>query len=282
MTEERKKELVASFPNEGKELLQGLINEFADKGIVFTNESQFQFELGFALQKLFDANGKNYEVKFEVLSLNKVDFTEFLEQTKDEREKLYTDLVVEMPKDRCVAIELKYKTAQNGDTKLFKYTVNDKDYIVFAQGAYDNGCYDFWWDVRRLEQLVHKNIRYNFSNKNVVSGFAVIMSNEERYWTKPNRDDGYYKNFRLTDELPTIDTKRQWYNKATGQSVDNIENKKDPRYNRPIDIVGHYDIKWDNYNLRNYNYELMPKKQCKRKSQQEKDYNFRYLILEVK
>lgn len=274
MPEEKINELVKNFPASGKKLLQHLIDEFAEKGIIFTNESQFQFELGFALQKLFDGHGKDYKVNFEVLSMNQNDLS------SNNIEKLYTDLVVEMPNDKCAAIELKYKTALPSHVKLFKYTVNKKRYVVFAQGAYDNGCYDYWWDVHRLEQLVHKEIIYNFSDKKVIRGFAVIMSNDKNYWEEHN--EGYFKNFMLTNTgEDSINGTRLW--RLDGKDVQKIPGKKDKRYLKPIPVNGKYKIKWLPYLLENSRCELMPKREYKQKNRTPKstDYNFKYLILDI-
>lgn len=278
MPEEKINELVENFPNSGKKLLQCLIDEFAEKDIVFTNESQFQFELGFTLQKLFDDYDKDYKVKFEVLSMNQIEIDN--ELSANNIKKLYTDLIVEMPNDKCVAIELKYKTALPSHVKLFKYTVNEKDYVVFAQGAYDNGCYDYWWDVKRLETLLNKEIKYNFSDKEVVRGFAIIMSNDENYWIE--HKDGYFKNFMLTDTGENfISGTRLW--RLKGKDVSQILGQKDKRYLKSIPLSCKYQIKWLPYLLKNSRCELMPKREYKQKNRTPKsvDYNFKYLILDI-
>lgn len=272
MAEKTLEELVEVFPNDGSELLKRLINKFADDGKVFTNESQFQFELGFRLQELF----KEYEVRFEVLSLDDAKSAKI--------KKLYTDLVIEMPNGECIAIELKYKTALPNKKKGLLYSANNKETRVFAQGAYDIGCYDYWRDVYRLEQLVNREIKYNFSEqKKVVRGFAIIMSNDKNYWGE--HKDGYYKNFYLTESNDAINSPRMWRN--NGVDVKRIEDKveKDKRFADYIEIKeGPYSLNWDEYILPKDTKCILfdDKKVDKTQANVYEDYKFRYLILEVK
>ena len=102
---------------------------------VFQSEAQFQFNLAWRLQELYDCEAKLEDLTVVVTRKNKSD--------KDLMQKVYTDIVL-LKDDYSVAIELKYKTA----------TLNHKDILLFKHGATDLGGYDFWWDVNRLELLV--------------------------------------------------------------------------------------------------------------------------------
>lgn len=288
------------FADNGKIILDLIIKGFAQKGIVFTNESQFQFELGFTLQKLFYENEstRDYLVKFEVLSANEDDLRKYSKLSakekkklsKEKKEKLYTDLVIEMSSTECIAIELKYKTS--GDNRILEYHVNNKMTFVFGQGAYDNGCWDYWWDVYRLERLVgvkgHTKIDYNFtSNIKVVKGFAIIMANEQSYWTESSNT--LFSNFRLFPGPIDNDTVCKWNHK--NQLLPTIDEKdekdeyiyKDGRYHTAINIRGKYEIpQWNDYDLpaeKTYYVEFPSNSEHKKRK---KEYYFKYLILEVK
>ena len=257
-----------------KKLLQDIINEFAKEEKVFTNESQFQFELGLALQKKFDSEKKNYKVLFEVLSF-KGDINNYIKLSKKEKKKQYTDIVVDMGEKGVIVIELKYKIASPTDVNAFKYNSCGSDYYTFAQGAYDTGTYDFWQDVIRNEQLVSGAIQYNFSNKKVVKGFAVIMTNDYNYQKNHN---GMFKNFFLENNK-VFSAPIKWCDKDGNEddSYRGVDNAY--KGNKGVDIKGSYTAQWKNYNLsKNTTCYEIP---AKSKSNVYDNYKFKYLILEI-
>ena len=129
-----------------KDILKLAIDELAAEGKIFSNERQFQLELAIKLQhKGFD------DVELEVVSSDK-SFIEFQKLSKEDREKLYTDIIIKQENDKYIAIELKYKTPQ----KFYIYKTTKGTTITFPQGASDLGAFLFWKDVERLENF--KNI----------------------------------------------------------------------------------------------------------------------------
>lgn len=261
------KDFLQDFATNGKCILRAVIDDFAQEGKVFSNESQLQFELGFELQKLFWEWKLDYCVKFEVVSYN-----------EEAKEKMRTDLVVEMPsKSECVAIELKFKTARTDTVKAFQYIVNNRKTVVAAHGAYDNGCYDFWLDVSRLEKLVSGDTKYNLTDMRVVNSYAIIMSNDINY--RIEHQNSMFKNFFIIDNSEVIGTRKWWYN---GEDSDKICGKTDWRYQQSIEIKNTYDITW-------HSYELPESARCNtgelgnfNEINVYEKYKFHYLIMEKK
>lgn len=77
-------------------------------------------------------------------------------------------------------IELKYKTKAFSCPGLFGTTCSLKN-----QHARDLGRYDYWKDVRRIEDLkiAHDKIR---------EGYAIILTNDSEYWTELTNDSEYW------------------------------------------------------------------------------------------
>ena len=139
-----------------KDKLEDILKNFASSGKIFTNESQFQFELSRAIDDDIEKYRKANNipsfciypcVKLEVLSMSK-------NELKSKQEKLYTDIVVCLGENKkgekeCIAIELKYKMIN----KNLEYSINNHKVLTFSQGAYDIGSIQFLEDVQRLERL---------------------------------------------------------------------------------------------------------------------------------
>lgn len=180
-------------------------------------------------------------------------------------QKFYTDIVLEQG-NYSVAIELKYKTA--------KYDANGIE--LFEHGAVDLGRYDYLWDVFRIELLTNKNkqnIIPNINDKNVQlevlkgcnKGFAVLLTNEKKYWDRP-----YRKNLETIDHQFRIgENKNQLY----GINLD--WEKKNGDYTatvkgtfraQPIHLNQAYSYEWVKY----------------RDTHGEKNGEFRFVIIEIK
>ena len=93
----------------------------------------------------------------------------------------YCDIVLKSPYN--IGIELKYKT------KRFTTKIEGESFELKDQSAQDEGRYDFLKDVKRLETWC-KDGKIN-------SGYAIILTNDSSYWTKPTKDDTKDKDFRL-------------------------------------------------------------------------------------
>jgi hypothetical protein len=266
--------------------LKDIISNFANSEIIFSNEEQFQFLLAIELNK------KGYNVSLEVLSM-------------DNTEKMYTDIVVKNDDGSYTAIELKYKLQEKN---LVYTTKTSHTYHTFKQGANNNGRYAYLQDVERLERLIHnrvitsdpthEKITFNFDHrKKVKKGYAIIISNDQNYWTSTS---GLSSNFSLEDGITISSGTHGWKIKLnssglwiSGKTVDgeyhkiitvdkadlrnNYMSQKNNKTNLDYVILDNdYYCKWEAYepnivSCRDYN----------SKKQINKNYEFKYLILEV-
>lgn len=251
-----------------KGTLEKILNGFALGGRVFTNEAQFQFELGRAIKEEFN----DVEVLFEVLSIDK--------KGKNTRnKKVYTDLVLsfgEKADKKYVAIELKYKSTSkskglvkiNGtEIKAYKYS---DDQYVFPQGAEDEGSFAFLKDIHRLEEMVRDegNIEMVQLNKRPCKGFAIFLANSELYWKKIK---GYTWSQETDVKEGPLHNNSNHINLFHGRSLKNVNlNWRDgcsTRKDEGVQINGTYLLNWEDYNLDNSECEECP--------------DFKYLIAEV-
>ena len=168
----------------GKEL-DDIISGFGKEGRIFSNEEQFQFELALAIEREYQKDEKGYpKVRLEVLSYGEI--KELAKMDIDERKKMYTDIIIDINDLESIAIELKYKTKGETSKKYYLYKTKNRTTFVFEQGASNNGCYFFLKDVERLEHLVNGEKFDCDSNRKVIKGYAVIISNDDSYWTPHN------------------------------------------------------------------------------------------------
>ena len=240
--------------------LEKAIKNLASKKKIYSNESQFQFDLAWELRK------QGFDVELEMLSVSQAYAKQL---SKDERQKAYTDIVV---KDETgyIVIELKYKTPETDD--MMYYNVNNEKIYLFPQGAENKGSYSYWKDVERLEKLVNGTIPLNFDkNKKVVRGYAVLLTNAKKYW-----DSKAHNNFSTSlacelypIEMTYVNNKvlcyrvafdkrgkrlRRGENAAWFDSID-TQSKAQKYYPKgddakayyPIEIKGNYVCKWDTY-----------------------------------
>lgn len=240
-----------------KKTLTNIIDGFAKQGRIFANEAQFQHELAMALDR------EGYKVHLEVLSTSPSNYADFKQKPKSDREKFYTDIVIEFDNNNYVAIELKYKT----DEASYKY--NNVTIQTFPQGAYDNGTYDFLKDVERIERFVsdvndNRHIDFNFDvNKKVVKGYALILTNDNKY-LESRKETSPWFNFSLTRERE-IKGALKWRKKGTEKDIENADTFRGIRSNC-IHLENKYTCDWKKYEF---------SKNCTYKKE------FNYLIFEI-
>lgn len=122
-----------------------------------------------------------------------------------------------------LAIELKYKT------KHLDIRLGESNYHLTNHGALDQGGFDFWFDVSRLERLVER--------QEVKAGLAILLTNEHGYW-KSGRAGTLVQAFRPY-EGRRVSGKLEWPSKAAQGS----------RGKRPdrINLRGTYTVNWRAY-----------------------------------
>ena len=260
--------------------LDSIISGFGTEGRIFSNEEQFQFELALEIERKYQKDEKGYpKIRLEVLScfepLEKV-----AEMSTDERDKMYTDIVVDINDSESIAIELKYKTlggkGTKGDkgSKYFDYKTESGTYRVFNQGASNLGCAYYLADVARIEKLIARSrtslevngfdLCHPEHRRAVVRGYAIIITNDYLYWST-HKEGSDAAVFSLT-----CDDK--------GSKEDYIVEGKGTKYPE-IHLNNHYKFTWKPY------YPCEPKieaKQGRRKKHNENDLpQIGYLILQI-
>ena len=135
--------------------LLGIIDRLSSLRPIFNMEADFQFALGWEIQKKFP----DWTVRFEHKPTNLKD-------------RIFVDLWIKG--DQTSAIELKYKT------RKLDVNVKGESFNLLDQAAQDLGRYDFLKDVERLENIV--------STHNNVKGYAVILTNDSAYWKSPTTE----------------------------------------------------------------------------------------------
>ena len=135
--------------------LLGIIDRLSSLRPIFNMEADFQFALGWEIQKKFP----DWSVRFEHKPTNLKD-------------RIFVDLWIKG--DQTSAIELKYKT------RKLDVNVKGESFNLLDQSAQDLGRYDFLKDVERLENIV--------STHNNVKGYAIILTNDSAYWKSPTTE----------------------------------------------------------------------------------------------
>lgn len=98
---------------------------------------------------------------------------------KIQRKKEYLDIFCKHKGIRY-GIELKYKTRK----------VESTDFDYTTQGAQNNGKYDFFRDVSRIERFIDKDY--------IDEGYVFFITNDQRYYN-PARNNTKVKKFDLID-----------------------------------------------------------------------------------
>jgi hypothetical protein len=137
---------------------------------------------------------------------------------------LKVDIWAERAGSADIAIEVRYKTSR------LTCTVNGETFELKDQAAEDQARYDYWRDVEKLEQVV--------SSLPGTRGYAVMITNDHRYWDKPTRSQNVSEDFMLFDGRIVSGTLK-WSEKAGEGTVDGRE--------KPIHLRDAYTLQWRDY-----------------------------------
>lgn len=244
--------------------LSNILKDFGNEGTkkVFQSEAQFQFELAWKLQELYDCN-----VKLEDLTIVIEEKGTNIQKKKTKQQKVYTDIVLKKD-DYRIAIELKYKTEE---------LVCD-NILLFDHSAVDLGRYDYLWDVNRLELLVyydkkHKSeqliegkrrgckLIYKNFDKTYDKGFAILLTNEQKYWGEFWVDENVIQDYTIDNQFKIgendstnhigklYSNKMDWKHEDDGKYPKTIKGKSEKGTSRarPIKLLKRYEYKWEDY-----------------------------------
>lgn len=159
----------------------------ASNEILFMNECEIQLRLSHYLMETKHYGKVYVEYAVPLENLKAVAENHVKAPIKFGKEEypwtsqMYIDIVVEK-KRQFAAVELKYATTFV-DRELTVFEEKPQVNIIKYQGAQDIVMYGYWKDVRRIEALT----RF----ENMVGGVALIVSNDNAYWTKPEGEPGY-------------------------------------------------------------------------------------------
>lgn len=135
--------------------LRNILQKLSEKRPIFHSEADFQFALAWQIKELYP----NVMIRLEV------------PYTNDGTNKSLDLLLIE--DNKKYPIELKYKA------KKATILYNNEQYNLKEHSAQDHGRYDYLKDVKRIEDLK--------INGDFAKGYAIILTNEPKYWTKGSK-----------------------------------------------------------------------------------------------
>ena len=170
-----------------------LLEQFKKNQEFLFNELELQTFFCRELEKVFKPEEYRIYMEYHLPKGWNPKFDTDYESWKTETPSI--DLVLEeSASQRFIAIELKYKLKEinltNDFTRFGVTSASNSIKLVTNQSAQNEGRYDFWKDVKRLELL-------NKHYKNVIGGIAFFITNDKSYTTTtPNCK---YTRFGLDD-----------------------------------------------------------------------------------
>jgi hypothetical protein len=126
--------------------------------------------------------------------------------------------------DENLAVEVKYKT------RAISCEVGGETYVLNSHSAQDQGRYDFWKDVVRLERIGRELPR--------TTGIALLLTNDSALWKISTKADSVDGAFRL-DEGRSLTGGLQWGPTASAGTKRGRE--------AVLEIAGTYGVGWRDY-----------------------------------
>lgn len=198
------------------ETIDRILNRLSDSNPVFHSEADFQHNFAWALREEL---------------INKYPHTKIRLEKPLELAGKTVHLDILISTDIEIAIELKYKTRNPKEL----ITIHDEVFNLKDQSAQDCGRYDFLKDISRLEEFVGMGTAHPTGKK---IGFAIFLTNDHSYWTKPKKDKSNDQQFLLF-QAREITGKKNWGALASDGTMKGR--------NYAIDLKGSYSIDWKTY-----------------------------------
>lgn len=257
---------LTDFSKNNFEKVKSIIKDMGKSKLIFQSEAQFQHVLAMRLEKEI-ADNKDFKIYLEAYTNDypndgekkKVDNkNEKGNQNAKGEEKVkrcYTDIVILDNKNmQYIAIELKYKTDK------LEYNKGNFFISLTEHSACDTGCYDYLWDIERINKLTKNTTRGNLKSFKCIGGCAIFLTNENYYWKhsrlpKPKNNENdkrtNHNAFLIGDGSDIKKTdKLNWYedNKDNKSNNDN-----DLRHKTSITLEGVKESKfeWQEYCILN-------------------------------
>lgn len=174
--------------------IEDVIEKVRKNRKIFTSEADLQLEVAFAIKELYDDVSVYREYVPDI-----EDLSHLSKKEKDELSNMHTDILVVTNDNEWIPIELKYKTRKI-------YYKDNKTGCVFnlkEHGAHDCGCYDYFKDIYRIEQ-----IGKNFEQ--FCKGYTIFITNDPLYQNGPSSSKVNYVNFALGGKKAGINPPKKY------------------------------------------------------------------------
>ena len=182
--------------------------DFSKHRSVFHSEADFQLEFGLYLMK------RGYKVRLE---------------KGFKRIGIYQKIELDMELDGCIAIELKYKSAE------LNVDFGDETFELKQHGATNLGRFDAIDDARRVRSLVDAH------ETKITKGFTIFLTNDRDYWMN-NAQRTMSKNFALVESRKFGKSGQlDWHSKSL--NVNSVSTNRMAPY-APIQIDFNDEINW--------------------------------------
>lgn len=238
----------------GKDVIKSILNDLSKERPVFCSEADFQLELCRYIRNYFE---KNNIKDFKILP-------EYYYNPNNEK-PMYIDILI-IVNSKWYPIELKYKTRGNSDHNiLLKYETDGCEFTLMNHGAYDNNCYKYLYDILRIEKIKKEN-------ENFEEGYAIMLSNDAKYWEGPEKENCIYSDFIIKNGRTILPKKEglKWDEKASKKTIDGCE--------MPLKFDDEYKMEWETYGI-----ELNEKQFTNIKIRDIKNVSqFKYIICTIK
>jgi hypothetical protein len=192
----------------GRSIIQisEVLTTLASKRPIFHSEAEFQHALAWEIHEELPSASLRLELPVEV-----------------KNQCLHMDIWA-ITADEVLAIELKYKT------RGLSVQVDGEDFFLKDQSAQDIGRYDFLKDIRRLEQVT--------TERRNATGYAILLTNDSAYWTRPTNPHTVYADFRV-DDGRILEGALDWGVNAGPGTTKGRE--------QPVVLRDKYLVKWENF-----------------------------------
>ena len=140
-------------------------------------------------------------------------------------ERMATDIWIRLP-DAVVAIELKYTN------RALQIEWDDEVFALRDHGAQPPRRYDSIKDIQRLEQALRLPYPADY-------GFAVLLTNNQTYWTPPRQNNVIDAAFRIHDGQTVGSGELRWGENASANTIKGRE--------EPIYLTNSYNLRWQEY-----------------------------------
>ena len=192
--------------------LHEILEKLSKERPIFHSEADFQHALAWKIHEEFPNINIRLEKPFRGIC-----------NDKENSKPWYIDIFC-FDGEEKFAIELKYKTRE------LKVKKNGEEFDLKSQEAQDIARYDFIKDISRLEKLVELS--------EINMGFAIFLTNDPLYWSKPSKRDTNDEAFRI-HESKILSGILDWANSTP-------EGTKQGR-NASLKLTHSYKIKWHRY-----------------------------------